>query len=96
MKIVKFKSWKCFLVRSRYRINNRVSLQLIDANDSEPVATATVNVVDVELKEKEVLIKDTSENEGMVDALIKAKVIHPEILGMVQTGYVFATKCKLI
>lgn len=56
--------------------NGRTALQLTTL-DGEPILTATVNVPEVELADDEVCIKDYSENEGVFDSLIAARIIAP-------------------
>jgi len=51
----------------------RVALRLEDWNDGSPVATITVNLPEAKLDEEhEVCVKDWSENEGILDAIIAA------------------------
>lgn len=71
---VRFKDWICTVRKRRYD-NGRPALQLIDAEDGSPIATATVNLPDVALGRNQVAIKDWSENEGMLEALIAAGVV---------------------
>lgn len=68
--------------------NDRPVIQLIDAEDGEPYATATVNVPDVLLLDNEVLVKDYSENEGMLDFLVRNNIVTPTQNG-VQSGFVW-------
>lgn len=95
--IVQFKDWQCVLEFKSYS-NKRIAIQLVDAEDGSPIATATVNLPDKELKEGEVFIKDWSENEGMLRALCVAKVVEqvewPR--NTVRTGFVEAHRCKLL
>ena len=84
MAIVHFKHWTCNVVK-RYYSNGRIALQLIQ--DGEPIAVATVNLPDIKLKKDEAIIKDYSENEGMLMALKNAGLIKKEI-GTVQSGFV--------
>lgn len=49
--------------------NGRTSLQIIDAEDGCPVMTATTNVPEIELAENEIIIKNYSENEGVLEFL---------------------------
>lgn len=49
-----------------------MALWLIDADDGEPVSTCTVNTDD---DPSLVLIKDYSENEGMLNFLIKQGIV---------------------
>ena len=46
MKTVKFKEWNCKPVKAFYG-NGRIAIQLIDAEDGEPIATATINIPDI-------------------------------------------------
>lgn len=90
---VRFKSWTC-LVRKRQHDNGRPALQLIDAEDGSPIATATVNLPDVALGRNQVAIKDYSENEGILSALVAAGVVKPTG-EMVRSGYVEVPICEL-
>ena len=68
--------------------NGRVAIHLDDANEGYPYATASVNVDHVLLADDEVLIKDYSENEGMLDFLVKNNIVTPTPNG-VQSGFVW-------
>ena len=72
---VNFAGFDCMVQKTYYGDNKRTALQLYDLTDGFPVATATVNIPEVELKDDEVLIKDYSENEGMLDALERAGIV---------------------
>ena len=91
MKTVKFMQWECKVVKHHY-VNNRVALELIDANDGEPVAMASINIPEIALASDEIIIKDYSENEGMLDCLLKAGVV--ELSGRyVQHGFCQSPIC---
>lgn len=60
-----------------------------------PFATATVNIPDEYCVVGEVFIKDYSENEGMLDFLIKNKIVE-EPHRFVRSGYVRIPVCNLI
>lgn len=96
---IKFKNWDCEILKLRYP-NNRPALQLVDAESFEPIATATVNVPDYDfdnLDEKtHVLIKDYSENEGMLQALIEQKIVEDTGRRYLLSHFVFAPICKLL
>ena len=92
---VKFKEWTCNLEFAKYSHDNSTAIQLVDAEDGSPIATATVCIPGTELAEDEVLIKDWSENQGMLDCLITAGVVKPTG-EEVPTGYVAAHLCKLL
>jgi hypothetical protein len=54
---------------------DRIAIILEDISTAEQVAVATVNVPNEPLADDEVIIKDYSENEGMLHTLIMAKII---------------------
>ncbi len=88
-----FETYTVVAVPGRYK-NMRKAIRLLDATDGSTVAMATVNLPDESLENDEVFIKDWSENEGVLLALIKAGLIeNPHDL--VATGHVFAERCKL-
>jgi hypothetical protein len=88
---VKFKDWTCSVVKRQYD-NGRVALQLVD--EEGPVATATVNLPDAELGKNEVLVKNWSENQGMLDALVAARVVKPTGK-TIRSGFVEVPVCEL-
>lgn len=67
-------SYQVHLTVEKYR-NGQTSLQLIDANDETPVATASVSIPGVDLDENEIVVKDYSENEGMLDFLLENNIV---------------------
>ena len=67
----------CVVVKTQYANNGRVALVLVDANDGAPVTVATVNFPEASLASDEAVIKDYSENDGVLDVLVKAKVVEP-------------------
>lgn len=83
---VRFKEWDCNAVPCYYE-NGRTAIMLLDVEDNGPVAKATVNVPEVELKDDQIIIKDYSENEGMTEALIAGGIVQPEEDDMVPVGY---------
>lgn len=90
---VKFKNWDCFILQGIYP-NGRLALRLISKEDHEPIAVATVNVVDDNTAKDEVVIKDYSENQGMYKALLDQNIVHPAHR-YTRTGYVMSPVCKL-
>ena len=74
--------------------NGQTAIKLWDLTDGFPYATASVCVEDHLLKEDEVAIKDYSENEGLLEALIEAEVVeHPH--AFIQSSHVKIPICKL-
>lgn len=92
--IIKFLNYECKLKINRYT-NKRVRLDLVDAHDGGHVATCTMNIPEARIPEGFVIIKDYSENEGMVKALMQAGVISKPV-GIIPTGFVDGIVCKLL
>ncbi len=93
-KQIKFKDWICEVMIRQYR-NDRVALELIDAEDGAPIAMATVNLPDDFLEPDHVFIKGWSENSGIAEALIEGGIIGPEVRRL-PTGFVHATIHELL
>lgn len=99
MSNVVFCGFNCEVAKRKYS-NGRTALELIAANDTddvckgEPIAMATVNIPEETLSPEEVIIKDYSENEGMLDVLLKAGIV--ELSGRsIRTGFVTCPICIL-
>ena len=56
--------------------NGRTAIRL--TQDGMPYAMATINDPDIWLEKGQVLIKNYSENEGIVDALVEARIVEKE------------------
>lgn len=80
MKPIKFKQWLCDVQLGQYS-NGRLAISLVSAvqNDDiflgEPIATATVNVPDIDIVPSEVILKNYSENSGMLEVLQQAGLV---------------------
>ncbi len=74
--------------------NGRTRINLIDALDNEPYAVATTNLPDVLLLDNEVLVKDYSENEGVLEFLTTNNIVVPTDK-WVTTGFVDVQVCVL-
>jgi len=87
-------TYKLQLSFSKYG-NGQTKIQLYDVMDGMPYATATVCAEDNLLKEDEVAIKNYSENEGILEALVDGGIVdHPH--AFIQTDYVKIPVCKLL
>jgi len=73
------------LVWSRYSSNNNKALQLY--KNKELYYVATVNT-DKKLPDNQIAIKNYSENEGMVEWLLKNKIIKGDCIINISSGYV--------
>jgi hypothetical protein len=91
---VKFNEWDCIVMIKQYP-NKRTAIQLVDAEDGCPVAMATVNVPAESIEKDEVIIKDYSENSGILAALVGEGVVSKP-LRTIRTGFVEVYVCKLL
>lgn len=81
------KGYECEVVFDLYADNKNVAIILLDKGDDEIVSVASVNV-DHKPADNVVGIKTWSENEGIVDSLVKGNVIKDDLLYMEPTGFV--------
>ena len=72
---VKFKKWSCSIEKSHYLANKQISIKLMCEESYALVAVATVCLPEYDFKENETAIKDYSENEGMLSAMIEAGIV---------------------
>jgi hypothetical protein len=72
MKTVRFQGFDCMVEKHHYE-NGRPALVL--TCEGEQVAVATLNMPEIPIGPNTVIIKDYSENEGMLKALVEAGVI---------------------
>lgn len=92
-----FMGYPCKVVLNTYAAVPQTAITLIDANDLEPVATATCCLPELGdlISKGQVVVKDYSENIGMLEALVKAKIVS-EPIEHIRTGYVTVPLCKLL
>jgi hypothetical protein len=94
-KILIHNGTKCHIKKFRYAHGNRIGLQLVTAkyNDDEPsglpYATITTNIPDAKLGPNEAIIKNWSENKGILEALEQAGIAKPAHRS-ITTGYTHA------
>lgn len=94
VKRVEFGGYSCLLEFGEYA-NGRTAIQLVNFEDSDLVADATVNIPEYNLPKGQVIIKDYSENEGMLDALIKANIVSKPV-DYAESGFIKAPVVKLL
>jgi hypothetical protein len=91
--MVQFAGEKCKVLVNRYWKIPNLCLYLVSTNgDETPVATATVYCHDHAVPDTHVMIKDYTENEGMVAALMTAGIIgdySPELTRAPGLAYTF-------
>lgn len=83
---------KVTLTAGQYQ-NGAKALQLIDTSDGGPYAIATVNTGKT-YDDDQIVVKDWSENEGMVDFLTEIGFID-QVVGVEPCGYALAYICHL-
>jgi len=71
----KYKTYEVYLKWDTYRSNGRTFLELREAFTHEPVLVASVNLDDAPLEDGEMIIKDYSENEGVLDFLVSNGIV---------------------
>ena len=74
--------------------NGRTALKAF-GQEGEPLATLTVNIPGVSLNPGEVIIKDYSENEGVLKDLIEMGIVEKEY-SRFPYGWVSPAVCKLV
>ena len=87
-----------YLLWNRYATTNQIKLQLTSFDDKVgtyvPYYTATINAEHVDLEEDDIVIKDYSENEGLLQGLVKAGIVNKPH-GKVPLRHTFAHICQL-
>lgn len=92
--VIQYKGREVEVLFAPYKDNGNTAMQLINSDTGGVNTTPTVNLVNM-VPENVVLIKDWSENTGVVDALYQAGVIKPDILLDIPTGRVSAHAYEL-
>ena len=72
-----------------------MALVLHDVVDDEMVAVASVNLPDEPLPPGHVFIKDWSENEGILAALVRGGIVADTGI-RIPTGFVEAALCRIL
>jgi hypothetical protein len=71
--LVTIGNYTCQVVLEQYHTSNNLSITLMDIQDFEPYAVASVNIDG--LNRDEIAIKNYSENSGILNVLIDANII---------------------
>lgn len=96
MKKVTFLNYKCLVDTSETYSNGSTAIQLIEEDTREPIAHATINMRKGIINKDEVVIKNYSENEGILDALIEGGVISKPLRNIPISEWVNAPVCTLL
>lgn len=94
MNRVQFLDFTCEVQRAKYG-SGQNSLRLIDVEDGQPVATASVCLEDQPQQENQVFIKNYSENAGIMEALMLQGVISGPV-AVIPGGHVNFTVHELL
>lgn len=94
METHKYKNWPV-VIKKMYYAGGTPALQFLHADTYEPILKATVNIPSVVLKKDEMLIKNWSENAGVLEWLQENGIVGPTISTHV-TGFADAHKVKLL
>lgn len=90
-----FAGYLCRVVKTSYAHNGATALQLVDATDDSPLATATINIPGLSLDTSEAVLKTYSENEGMLETLADAGIVR-DTGRRVQTPYVSCPVVRIL
>lgn len=91
--LVTFLGYNCQVIKTKYAQGGAICLRLV-STENEPIATATVNVPEYKVRSGYLLIKNYSENQGILDALVEAGIVTPTGV-TIPVGYCQAELCKL-
>ena len=76
----------------KYRGKGRTAITVVDAYDGEDLLVATVNLPDEQLLENYTIIKDYSENEGVLAFLVENGIVSAPVRN-ISTGF---THCQVV
>jgi hypothetical protein len=82
------------VVKIGYYPNGRPALSLIDVEDGMPYCTCTINLPEISIEPEEVIVKDYSENEGVLKFLLKNNIVS-KTGKKVAHGWVVSEICAL-
>jgi len=95
IKDVTFKGSQFEVHIEKYRNNNRNAIMVIKKDDPDYDYIATINIPNANIDENMVIIKNYSENEGILDMLVKEKIVTKPIR-YVQSGFEMCPVCILL
>jgi len=94
LKEINFKGYNLGVYLTEYQDNGRPAIILIDMEDGCDYAVATINVPNIPLSKDQVIIKNYSENEGILEKLIVEGIVSNPI-NTIRTGFVEVPVCCL-
>jgi len=86
---IKFKQWECNVFPTYYSTGSKIKRKAIVLKDDEGVVTtATVNMPGYPCDDDQIYVKNYSENEGMLQALIDHELVLVEPVNELKAGFV--------
>lgn len=94
-KQIVFQGKNYFVVQSTYPTTAHIRLDIVEVKTGLPFMFATADLEHVELDEDEVLIKNYSENQGILKALVAGGIIYRSH-AKVEAGFERLNICQII
>lgn len=91
---VSFRGRECIVLKGMYR-SGQIKLWLVAARTREQMGTATVHMPVHALPKDHVLIRDQSDNEGVLKALVEGGIVS-EPVNVVTVGPNCLHECRLL
>jgi hypothetical protein len=92
-KTVKFDGFDCLVHYGRYEKNDRTYMILIDKDNGELVADATINMPEIDVPEGSVLVRN---EKDMIEALVRAGIVSKPSGWVDEPEDKYAAICKLL
>jgi len=83
------------IIKTQYANNQKIALIARDKQTGQELCTCTTNIPDYPLDDGDVIIKDYSENEGVLDDLIAMNIVS-EPIDWITSGHVLVPICKCL
>ena len=93
--VIYFRDHFCIVRFALYRQNSQPAILLVDQKTGKAIATATVCLPEIDLAPGRTLIKDYSENEGILDLLTEAGIVR-ETGNIFETGFAHVYEVELV
>lgn len=93
--MAKFVDLKLSSIQFKYAKYNNGRVAIMATDEGHPLCKCTINIPDIFVADNEVIIKDYSENEGILQDMIDLGIITAP-RRMMNTGYGCTAICKLL
>ena len=84
MKTVKYKEWDCTVSVARY-VSGNPAIRLMDAEDGQPVMTATVNLPGLAMDE--IALDTNNGGQEIIKTIKDAELIKEDPIRSIKSGY---------